>query len=165
MNIVYLVFNIDKLLLNNFVVCYVLVLLINNQCLMQLIYYGMVEIVVFILLRVLWVYDNDVKIMEYNLEKLCEQLKVLGIENFMLYFWVLISFQVWNLSLLKMVEFIQVDMVQVGVKVVIVLVEGCFQEVCLMDMNYDLILFGWVMDSNDLDSFFRLLLSCVVINL
>lgn len=125
----------------------------------------MVEMVVFILLCVLWVYDNEVKIIEYNLVKLCEQLKLLGLENLMLKLWVFICLQVWNFSLLKIVELIQVDMVQVGVKVVIVLVEGCFQEVWLMDMSYDLMLFGWVMDSNDLDSFFCFLLSCVVIYL
>lgn len=106
------------------------------------------------LLWVLWVYDNDVKIIEYNLQEVCVCLKVLGLENLIFKLWVFISLQVWNFSLLKMVEFIQVDMVQIGVKVIIVLVEGCFQEVCLMDMSYDLMFFGWVMDSNDLDSFF-----------
>lgn len=54
-------------------------------------------------------------------------------------------------------------MAQVGVKVVIVSVEGRFQEARLMDMSYDLTLFGWATDSNDSDSFFRSLLSCAVI--
>ncbi len=55
-------------------------------------------------------------------------------------------------------------MAQVGVKVVIVPVEGRFQEARLMDMNHDLTLSGWATDSNDPDSFFRPLLSCAAIN-
>ncbi|MDI4740073.1 hypothetical protein MJN54_29140, partial [Salmonella enterica subsp. enterica serovar Kentucky] len=43
-------------------------------------------------------------------------------------------------------------------KVVIVPVEGRFQEARLMDMNHDLTLSGWATDSNDPDSFFRPLL-------
>lgn len=57
-------------------------------------------------------------------------------------------------------ELIQADMAQVGVKVVIVPVEGRFQEARLMDMSHDLTLSGWATDSNDPDSFFRPLLSC-----
>lgn len=55
-------------------------------------------------------------------------------------------------------------MAQVGVKVIIVPVEGRFQEARLMDMNHDLTLAGWSTDSNDPDSFFRPLLSCAAIN-
>jgi cationic peptide transport system substrate-binding protein len=54
-------------------------------------------------------------------------------------------------------------MAQVGVKVIIVPVEGRFQEARLMDMNHDLTLTGWATDSNDPDSFFRPLLSCAAI--
>ncbi|MEA7931726.1 NAD(P)(+) transhydrogenase (Re/Si-specific) subunit beta, partial [Salmonella enterica subsp. enterica serovar Montevideo] len=42
-----------------------------------------------------------------------------------------------NPSPLKTAELIQADMAQVGVKVVIVPVEGRFQEARLMDMNHD----------------------------
>lgn len=49
-------------------------------------------------------------------------------------------------------------------KVIIVPVEGRFQEARLMDMNHDLTLAGWSTDSNDPDSFFRPLLSCAAIN-
>ena len=55
-------------------------------------------------------------------------------------------------------------MAQVGVKVVIVPVEGRFQEARLMDMSHDLTLSGWATDSNDPDSFFRPLLSCAAIH-
>jgi cationic peptide transport system substrate-binding protein len=54
-------------------------------------------------------------------------------------------------------------MAQIGVKVIIVPVEGRFQEARLMDMNHDLTLSGWATDSNDPDSFFRPLLSCAAI--
>lgn len=55
-------------------------------------------------------------------------------------------------------------MAQVGVKVVIVPVEGRFQEARLMDMSHDLTLSGWATDSNDPDGFFRPLLSCAAIH-
>ncbi|SQC13929.1 antimicrobial peptide ABC transporter substrate-binding protein SapA [Klebsiella pneumoniae] len=46
---------------------------------------------------------------------------------------------------------------------IIVPVEGRFQEARLMDMSHDLTLSGWATDSNDPDSFFRPLLSCAAI--
>ncbi len=54
-------------------------------------------------------------------------------------------------------------MAQIGVKVIIMPVEGRFREARLMDMNHDLTLSGWATDSNDPDSFFRPLLSCAAI--
>lgn len=114
--------------------------------------------------RASWAYDNDAKITEYNPQKSREQLKALGIENLTLHLWVPTSSQAWNPSPLKTAELIQADMAQVGVKVVIVPVEGRFQEARLMDMNHDLTLSGWATDSNDPDSFFRPLLSCAAIN-
>ncbi len=54
-------------------------------------------------------------------------------------------------------------MAQIGVKVIIVPVEGRFREARLMDMSHDLTLSGWATDSNDPDSFFRPLLSCAAI--
>ncbi|WP_260603546.1 ABC transporter substrate-binding protein, partial [Enterobacter hormaechei] len=78
--------------------------------------------------------------------------------------WVPTSSQAWNPSPLKTAELLQADMAQVGVKVIIVPVEGRFQEARLMDMNHDLTLAGWSTDSNDPDSFFRPLLSCAAIN-
>jgi cationic peptide transport system substrate-binding protein len=71
-----------------------------------------------------------------------EQLKALGAENLTLQLWVPTSSQAWNPSPLKTAELLQADMAQVGVKVVIVPVEGRFQA-RLMDMNHDLTLTGW----------------------
>lgn len=164
MNIAYLAFNTDKPPLNNPAVRHALALSINNQRLMQSIYYGTAETAASILPRASWAYDNDAKITEYNPEKSREQLKALGIENLTLHLWVPTSSQAWNPSPLKTAELIQADMAQVGVKVVIVPVEGRFQEARLMDMNHDLTLSGWATDSNDPDSFFRPLLSCAAIN-
>lgn len=106
MNVAYLAFNTAKLLLNNFAVCYALALAINNQRLMQFIYYGTAETAAFILLRASWAYDNEAKITEYNLAKLREQLKSLGLENLTLKLWVPTRLQAWNFSLLKTAELI-----------------------------------------------------------
>ncbi|VFS54964.1 antimicrobial peptide ABC transporter periplasmic binding protein SapA [Kluyvera cryocrescens] len=48
-------------------------------------------------------------------------------------------------------------MAQIGVKVVIVPVEGRFQEARLMDMNHDLTLSGWATDSKRSGQFFSVL--------
>ncbi|MDT9671189.1 peptide ABC transporter substrate-binding protein SapA, partial [Klebsiella pneumoniae] len=160
MNIAYLAFNTDKPPLNNPAVRHALALAINNQRLMQSIYYGTAETAASILPRASWAYDNEAKITEYNPAKSREQLKALGLENLTLQLWVPTSSQAWNPSPLKTAELIQADMAQVGVKVKIIPVEGRFQEARLMDMNHDLTLSGWATDSNDPDSFFRPMLSC-----
>lgn len=163
MNIAYLAFNTDKPPLNNPEVRHALALAINNQRLMQSIYYGTAETAASILPRASWAYDSEAKITEYNPEKARARLKALGLEDLTLQLWVPTSSQAWNPSPLKTAELIQADMAQVGVNVVIVPVEGRFQEARLMDMNHDLTLAGWATDSNDPDSFFRPLLSCAAI--
>ncbi|SFT69454.1 cationic peptide transport system substrate-binding protein [Kosakonia arachidis] len=164
MNIAYLAFNTNKPPLDNPQVRHALALSINNQRLMQSIYYGTAETAASILPRASWAYDNEAKITEYDPAQARERLKALGVENLTLQLWVPSSSQPWNPSPLKTAELIQADMAQVGVKVVIVPVEGRFQEARLMDMNHDLTLTGWATDSNDPDSFFRPLLSCAAIN-
>ena len=163
MNIAYLAFNTDKPPLNNPQVRHALALAINNQRLMQSIYYGTAETAASILPRASWAYDNEAKITEYNPDEARARLKELGLENLSLELWVPTSSQAWNPSPLKTAELIQADMAQIGVTVKIVPVEGRFQEARLMDMNHDLTLSGWSTDSNDPDSFFRPLLSCAAI--
>lgn len=163
MNIAYLAFNTNKAPLNNPEVRHALALAINNQRLMQSIYYGTAETAASILPRASWAYDSDSKITEYNPQKARQRLKALGVNNLELRLWVPTSSQAWNPSPLKTAELIQADMAQIGVKVIIVPVEGRFQEARLMDMNHDLTLAGWATDSNDPDSFFRPMLSCAAI--
>ncbi|ELY4416441.1 peptide ABC transporter substrate-binding protein SapA [Cronobacter sakazakii] len=163
MNIAYLAFNTHKPPLDNPKVRHALALAINNQRLMQSIYYGTAETAASILPRASWAYDNNAKITEYNPDKARAQLKALGLENLTLKLWVPTSSQAWNPSPLKTAELLQADLAQVGVTVDIVPVEGRFQEARLMDMNHDLTLAGWATDSNDPDSFFRPLLSCAAI--
>lgn len=163
MNIAYLAFNTDKPPLNNPEVRHALSLAINNQRLMQSIYYGTAETAASILPRASWAYDNEAKITEYDPKEARRRLQALGLDKLTLRLWVPTSSQAWNPSPLKTAELIQADMAQIGVKVIIVPVEGRFQEARLMDMNHDLTLSGWATDSNDPDSFFRPLLSCAAI--
>ncbi|MFH7094679.1 ABC transporter substrate-binding protein SapA, partial [Klebsiella pneumoniae] len=163
MNIAWLAFNTAKPPLDNPEVRHALALAINNQRLMQSIYYGTAETAASMLPRASWAYDNDAKITEYNPQEARARLKALGLENLTLKLWVPTSSQAWNPSPLKTAELIQADMAQIGVKVIIVPVEGRFQEARLMDMSHDLTLSGWATDSNDPDSFFRPLLSCAAI--
>ncbi|WP_114193802.1 ABC transporter substrate-binding protein SapA [Edaphovirga cremea] len=163
MNVAYLAFNTRKPPLDNVRVRQAIALAINNQRLMQSIYYGTAETAASILPRASWAYDNNAQVTEYNPQKARETLKELGIENLHFQLMVPTASQSFNPSPLKTAELIQADLAQVGIQVTIVPVEGRFQEARLMEMNHDLTLTGWATDSNDPDSFFRPLLSCAAI--
>ena len=163
MNVAYLAFNTRKAPFDRLEVRQALALAINNERLMESIYYGTAETAASVLPRASWAYDSEARITEYNPEKSRDLLKKLGMENLELTLWVPSASQAWNPSPLKTAELIQADLAQVGVRVTIVAVEGRFQEARLMKMNHDLTLTGWATDSNDPDSFFRPLLSCAAI--
>ncbi|MFC0225889.1 ABC transporter substrate-binding protein SapA [Serratia aquatilis] len=163
MNIAYLAFNTRKPPLDNLKVRQAIALSINNQRLMQSIYYGTAETAASILPRASWAYDNGAQVTEYDPAKAREMLREAGVESLNLKLWVPTASQSYNPSPLKMAELLQADLAQVGINLTIVPVEGRFQEASLMEMNHDLTLTGWSTDSNDPDSFFRPLLSCAAI--
>ncbi|ELZ5940040.1 ABC transporter substrate-binding protein SapA [Providencia vermicola] len=163
MNIAYLAFNTSKPPLNQLKVRQAIAYAINNERLMQSIYYGTAETAASILPRASWAYDNQAKVTDYNPELSKKMLQELGLENLTLDLWVPISSQSYNPSPLKMAELIQADLAQVGITMNIRSVEGRFQENQLMDRSHDMTLAGWATDSNDPDSFFRPLLSCAAI--
>ncbi len=92
-----------------------------------------------------------------------EQLKAPGIENLRCILGADQFSQAWNPSPLKTAGATQADMAQVGVKVVIVPVEGRFQEARLMDMKSrsDLIRLGHGQQRSGIA--FRPPLSCAAI--
>ncbi|WP_312242833.1 ABC transporter substrate-binding protein SapA [Pantoea sp.] len=163
MNIAYLAFNTRKAPLDRPEVRHALALAINNERLMESIYYGTAETAASVLPRASWAYDSDARVTEYNPDRARAQLKALGLKDLTLRLLVPSASQSWNPSPLKTAELIQADLAQIGVKVIIEPVEGRFQEAQLMAMNHDLTLSGWATDSNDPDSFFRPLLSCAAI--
>ncbi|UDG81452.1 Peptide transport periplasmic protein SapA [Candidatus Profftia lariciata] len=164
MNIAYLVFNTQKKPLDNINVRRAIAYSINNKRLMQSIYYGTVEMATSILPRTSWAYDQKANTTEYNPEKSITLLKQAGVDNLSLQLCVPTRSQVYNSSPLKTAELIQADMAQVDIHVSIVSVQGQSQEQHLSDMNYDIILSGWVIDSNDPDNLFRPLLNCAAID-
>lgn len=163
MNIAYLAFNTRKPPLDRPEVRHALALAINNERLMESIYYGTAETAASVLPRASWAYDREARVTEYNPALARKQLSELGINNLELKLVAPTASQSWNPSPLKTAELLQADLAQVGVKVTIMPVEGRFQEAQLMAMSHDLTLTGWATDSNDPDSFFRPLLSCAAI--
>ncbi|MGI3473408.1 ABC transporter substrate-binding protein SapA [Providencia stuartii] len=163
MNIAYLAFNTSKPPLDQLKVRQAIAYAINNDRLMQSIYYGTAETAASILPRASWAYDNQAKVTDYNPELAKKMLQELGLENLQLDLWVPVSSQSYNPSPLKMAELIQADLAQVGIIMNIRSVEDRFQENQLMDRSHDMTLAGWATDSNDPDSFFRPLLSCAAI--
>ncbi|KHN50810.1 ABC transporter substrate-binding protein SapA [Pectobacterium fontis] len=163
MNVAYLAFNVRKPPLDDRRVREAIALAINNDRLMQSIYYGTAETAASILPRASWAYDNQSQVTEYNPQKARQILQELGQTTLNLRLWVPSASQSYNPSPLKTAELIQADLAQIGVTVTIVPVEGRFQEARLMELSHDLTLAGWATDSNDPDSFFRPLLSCAAI--
>ncbi|KAA9002001.1 peptide ABC transporter substrate-binding protein SapA [Affinibrenneria salicis] len=164
MNVAYLAFNTRKAPLSDQRVRRAIALAINNQRLMQSIYYGTAETAASILPRASWAYDSGAEITEYNPAAARQLLQELGLSDMHLHLWVPAASQAYNPSPLKTAELIQADLAQVGIKVTIIPVEGRSQEAQLMAMSHDLTLTGWATDSNDPDSFFRPLLSCAAIH-
>lgn len=160
MNIAYLIFNTSKPPLDQLKVRQAIAYSINNERLMQSIYYGTAETATSVLPRALWAYDNQIKVTDYNPEKAKEMLEELGLSGMKLDILVPVISQSYNPSPLKTAELIQADLAKVGIKMNIHPVEGNLLENKLSDRNYDMILDGWSKDSNDPDSFFRPLLSC-----
>lgn len=160
MNIAYLIFNTSKPPLDQLKVRQAIAYSINNERLMQSIYYGTAETATSVLPRASWAYDNQIKVTDYNPEKATEVLEELGLSGMKLDIWVPVISQSYNPSPLKTAELIQADLAKVGIKMNIHPVEGNLLENKLSDRNYDMILDGWSTDSNDPDSFFRPLLSC-----
>ncbi|MCL7653693.1 ABC transporter substrate-binding protein, partial [Klebsiella pneumoniae] len=83
-NIPGLAFNTAKPPLDNPEVRHALALAINNQRLMQSIYYGTAETAASMLPRASWAYDNDAKITEYNPQEARACLPSLGLDNWTL---------------------------------------------------------------------------------
>ncbi|MFS1563992.1 MAG: ABC transporter substrate-binding protein SapA [Candidatus Arsenophonus phytopathogenicus] len=160
MNIAYLIFNTSKPPLDQLKVRQAIAYSINNERLMQSIYYGTAETATSVLPRASWAYDNQIKVTDYNPEKAKEMLEELGLSGIKLDIWVPVISQSYNPSPLKTAELIQADLAKVGIKMNIHPIEGNLLENKLSDRNYDMILDGWSTDSNDPDSFFRPLLSC-----
>lgn len=69
MNIAYLAFNTSKPPLDKLKVRQAITYAINNERLMQSIYYGTAETAASILPRASWAYDNQAKITDYNPER------------------------------------------------------------------------------------------------
>ncbi|MGL5187660.1 MAG: ABC transporter substrate-binding protein, partial [Plesiomonas shigelloides] len=73
--------------------------------------------------------------------------------------------QSYNPSPLKMAELIQADMAKAGVKVSIIPIDTqSFERGMLQSGDYDMVLTGWVSDSDDPDSFLRPQLGCNAID-
>lgn len=68
MNIAYLAFNTSKPPLDQLKVRQAIAYAINNDRLMQSIYYGTAETAASILPRASWAYDNQAKVTDYNPE-------------------------------------------------------------------------------------------------
>ncbi|MGP4123125.1 MAG: ABC transporter substrate-binding protein SapA [Sodalis sp. (in: enterobacteria)] len=164
MNIAYLAFNTRKPPLNDIRLRRAIALAINNTRLIQFIYYGVAESAAALLPRASLAYDNKSRITEYNPAKARALLRKLGKLSLRLNLLVPTASQSYNPSPLKTAELIQADLAQVGIRLTIIPIERHFQQAPLTEVTDDITLSGWSSNSNDLDSIFRLPLSCAAIN-
>lgn len=117
-NIGYLSYNIEKVLLNKVEVCQVLDMVINCKVIIDVVYQGQGQVVFNLFLVLLWFYNNKLKNVVFNFEKVKELLKKVGVvEGIEIILWVMLVQCFYNFNVKLMVEMIQVDWVKVGIKV------------------------------------------------
>lgn len=160
MNVSYLALNVQRPSLNNPKVRQALSLLVNRDRLLKSIYYGTAEPARSLLPPVSWAFNHRLETHYYSPSEAEKLLSEAGVANLKLKLWVPSSAQSYNPAPLKMAELIQADMAKAGVKLTIVPVDTQSFERGLPTGDYDMVLTGWVSDSDDPDSFLRPQLSC-----
>ena len=165
MNVSYLALNTQKAPLNNPKVRRALSMLVNRDRLLKSIYYGTAEPARSLLPPVSWAFDHRLAEHYYTPAEAQKLLTEAGVSDLKLKLWVPTSAQSYNPSPLKMAELIQADMAKAGVKVSIISIDTqSFERGMLQSGDYDMVLTGWVSDSDDPDSFLRPQLGCNAID-
>ncbi|MGL5432541.1 MAG: ABC transporter substrate-binding protein, partial [Plesiomonas shigelloides] len=165
MNVSYLALNTQKAPLNNPKVRRALSMLVNRDRLLKSIYYGTAEPARSLLPPVSWAFDHRLAEHYYTPAEAQKLLAEAGVSDLKLKLWVPTSAQSYNPSPLKMAELIQADMAKAGVKVSIIPIDTqSFERGMLQSGDYDMVLTGWVSDSDDPDSFLRPQLGCNAID-
>jgi cationic peptide transport system substrate-binding protein len=164
-NVAYWGFNTEKVPFNNPKIRRALAHAINQETLLQAVYYNTGVGAKSILPPVSWAYNPYLKNYKYNLAYARQLLIEAGYPNgFSMDIMALKSSQVYNPDAVKMAELIQSELAQIGIKVRILKYQRKLMEKKLKQADHDSFLLGWVADNNDPDNFFRSQLSCNAIN-
>jgi len=164
-NVAYWGFNTEKAPFNNPKIRRALAHAINQETLLQAVYYNTGVGAKSFLPPVSWAYNPYLKNYKYNLAYARQLLIEAGYPNgFSMDIMTLKSSQVYNPDAIKMAELIQSELAQIGIEVRILKYERQLMEKKLKQADHDSFLLGWVADNNDPDNFFRFQLSCNAIS-
>ena len=165
LNVAYWAFNSEQAPFDNPKIRRALAHTINQETLLQAVYYNTGVNAKSILPPVSWAYNPYLKSYKYNLAYARQLITEAGYPNgFKMNILALKSSQVYNPDAVKMAELIQAELAQIGIEAKIIKYEWQLMEKKLQQGEYDSYLLGWVADNNDPDNFFRFQLSCNAIN-
>ena len=161
MNLSYLAFNFNKLLMQDAQIRQAISRSINRARIVRNIYHNTATVANNIIPNVSWA--SSVNTPEFDFDYSPKQAKkILQDKKLHLTMWVLNEEQMYNPSPLKTAELIKWDLAQAGVEVKVRSVTRTFllEQLNHATEDYDMILTGWLAGNLDPDGFMRPILSC-----
>ncbi len=161
MNVSYWAFNTEVEPFNNPLVRKALSYAVDQNAIIDAVYFGLAEPATSLLPPTSWAYNGDSYISRYNLQKAQELLNEAGYsDGFEMDIWAMPVQRVYNPNAGKMAEILQQSLKELNIKVNIVTYDwGTFRKK-LANGEHDSVLIGWLADNSDPDNFYRPLLSC-----
>lgn len=161
MNVGFWAFNTQKPPLDDVRVRQALALAINQQAIIQAVYFNQATAARSVLPPTSWAFNPLLSTPVYDPQQARQLLAAAGLERgFSLSIWAMPVQRLYNPNALKMAELIQADLAQIGVTATIVSYEWNTFRRRLSAGEHDSVLIGWTGDNADPDNFFRPLLSC-----
>lgn len=164
MNVGFWAFNTQKPPLDDVRVRQALALAINQQAILQAVYFNQATAARSVLPPTSWAFNPLLPPPIYDPQQARQLLIEAGLEQgFSLTIWAMPVQRLYNPNALKMAELIQADLAQIGVTATIVSYEWNTFRRRLSAGEHDSVLIGWTGDNADPDNFFRPLLSCAAL--
>jgi dipeptide transport system substrate-binding protein len=161
LNMTYLAFNMKKKPFDNLLVRKAIFHALNRASYIEAIYHGLGEIAESALPSASWGFNNNLPVYEYNIQKSKELLAKAGMPNgFSTEIWALPVTRPYNPDGRKMAEMMQADLAKVGIKVKVVTFDWPTFLAKSRKGDHSMLMFGWISDNGDPDSFLYTQLSC-----
>ncbi|MEZ4846666.1 MAG: ABC transporter substrate-binding protein [Bdellovibrionota bacterium] len=161
LNMTYLAFNTKKKPFDNLLVRKAIFHALNRGAYIDAIFHGMGELAESAVPPATWGFNNNLPTYEYDIQKSKQLLAKAGMPNgFSTEIWALPVTRPYNPDGRKMAEMMQADLAKVGIKVKIVTFDWPTFLAKSRNGEHSMLMFGWISDNGDPDSFLYTQLSC-----